>query len=154
MFKLRLVLVRTEDQWVFRVGNGFRALNLAAAAVLVVAGFVLGTFTVPVILASLAVLGALYEETVLIDRKRNRVELRLGLLVFHRTKAFALTDVAEVRTTVFGPARFTGLELGLRDGRVLTIENDRGKASAARQVLWGAELASWIGVPFVDQSAA
>ncbi len=150
MFKLRLVLVRTEDRWVFRVGNGFRVLNLAAAVVLLVAGFVLGTFSVPIVLAALAVLGALYEETVLVDRSQNRVEFRLGLLVFHRTKAFALTDVAEVRTTSFGPARFTGLELGLRDGRVFTIENDRGKASTARQTEWGSELARWIGVPFVS----
>ncbi len=147
MFRIRLVLRRTDDCWVFRVGRGFRVLNLLTAAALLAAGFWLESLAVPVLMASMAALGALYEESVRFDRAANRVEFRLGLLVFHRTRAFTLDDVAEVRTTTFGTAPFTGLEVGLRDGTALTIENDRGKTGSERLKAWGDELAAWLGVP-------
>lgn len=149
MFRVRLVLVRKGEKWEFRVGNAFRVASAGAAVALVVAGAVLGTFTVPLVLAALAVVGALYEESATFDRTLNRAEFRLGLVVFHRTRAFSLTDIAEVRVSSFGPARFIGLEVGLVDGRVFTIENDRGKASSERLSAWGAELAAWLGVPLV-----
>jgi hypothetical protein len=127
----------------------FRVVNLVTALVLVAAGFLLASVTMPAVLASLAALGALYEESVTFDQTRNRVEFRLGLVILHRTKVFALDQVAEVRTAVFGSAKFTGLELGLKDGKVLTIENDRGKPGSERLTAWGADLATWLGVPLV-----
>jgi hypothetical protein len=149
LFRIRLVLERTEDRMVFRVGRLFRVVNVVTALVLVAAGFLLQSATVPAVLASLALLGALYQESSTFDKSRGRAEFRLGLLVFHRTKAFDLADVVEVRTSTFGSARFIGLEVGLRDGSTLTIENDRGKASFERLSSWGAELAQWLGVPLV-----
>lgn len=122
-------------------------INLITAAALIVAGFFLASLLIPVVLASLAVLGALYEESVTFDRAKNRVEFKVGLVVFHRTKAFALEEVSVVRTTVFGPAQFVGLEIGLRDGTMMTIENDRGKASKERLTGWGQDLSQWLGVP-------
>ena len=127
----------------------FRVVNLITAVVVIAAGFLLESFAMPAVLASLAVLGALYEESVTFDLTHNRVEFRLGLVVLHRTKAFALDQVAEVRAAVFGPAKFTGLEVGLKDATVLTIENDKGKAGTERLTAWGAELAAWLGVPLV-----
>jgi len=149
MFRIRLVLVRKGEKWEFRVGNAFRIANGLVALALVVSGVVLDTYAVPLALAALAVLGALYEEAAIFDREHRRAEFRLGLVVFHRTRAFALSDIAEVRVSSFGPARFVGLEVGLIDGRVFTIENDRGKASSERLEAWGAALADWLGVPLV-----
>lgn len=147
MFRIRLTLWRDDRQWVFRVGKGFRVVSLVSAAALLAAGVALDTLLVPALLASLAVIGSLYEESVMFDKAANRVEFRLGLVIFHRTKAFPLDAVAEVRVNTFGPARFTGLEVGLTDGRVFTIENDRGKASSERLGAWGQDLARWLGVP-------
>jgi len=147
LFRIRLQWKVSALRLEFRIGWGFRLLNLAAALALVAAGVVLDTWTVPVVLASLAVLGALYEESVTFDKTSGRAEFRVGLLVLHRTKRVALADIAEVRLNTFGPAKFTGLEVGLRDGRVLTIENDRGKASADRLAAWGRDLAAWLQVP-------
>lgn len=148
MFRIRLVLDRKLDRWVFRVGWLFRWINFLTALALLAAGFLLQSFTLPLILGVLAVLGALYEESAVFDLTANRVEFRLGLLVFHRTRIYALDQVSEIRTSVFGQAKFTGLEVGLKDGTVLTIENDRGKASLARLTGWGADLAQWLGVPY------
>jgi len=148
LFRIRLVLERGDDRWVFRVGWVFRLVNILTALVLLAAGFLLQSFTLPVILASLALLGALYEESASFDLATGRVEFRLGLVVFHRTRVYSRDQIAEVRTTVFGSAKFTGLEVGLKDGTVLTIENDRGKASMGRLTGWGADLAQWLGVPF------
>jgi hypothetical protein len=150
MFRIRLVCLQTEEKWVFRVGMGFRWANLGAGVALLVAGFLLETFWVPLVLASLAFLGALYEESAVFDRTSNRAEFRVGLVAWHRTRVVSLTDIAEVRVSSFGPARFTGLEVGLVDGRVLTIENDRGKPSSERLAAWGAGLAAWLGVPLVQ----
>lgn len=150
MFRIRLVLVQQGQTWAFRVGTTFRVVNAVTAVALVAAGFALDTYLVPTILASLAVLGALYEESATFDLATNRAEFRLGLLVFHRTRAFALNEIAEVRVNRFGPAQFVGLEVGLRDGQVFTIENDRGKASTERLTAWGRELARWLDVPLAD----
>lgn len=147
MFRIRLTLWRDDLRWVFRVGKGFRVVSLVSAAALLAAGAALGTFLVPLLLASLAVLGSLYEESATFDKQKNRVEFRLGLVFLHRTRAFPLDALAEVRLTTFGPARFVGLEVGLNDGRVFTIENDRGKASSERLQAWGHELARWLEVP-------
>lgn len=149
MFRIRLVLVQAPGRLVFRVGNSFRVVNLVAAAALLAAGFALDAVLVATVLASVAVLGALYEESARFDQAANRAEFRLGLVIFHRTKAFRLDQIGEVRVSTFGPAQFTGLEVGLQDGTTLTIENDRGKASTDRLTRWGAELAQWLGVPLV-----
>lgn len=149
MFRIRLVLDRQPDVWVFRVGRGFRLVSLATAAGLIWAGALLESFTASAVLAALALLGSLYEETARFDRARGRVEFRWGLVFLHRTRSFAVDQVAEVRTVGFGAARFSGLEVGLRDGTVLTIENERGKTGSERLRGWGAELAQWLGVPLV-----
>lgn len=147
MFRIRLILEKGQERWVFRVGRVFRVVNVTVAAALVAAGWLLSAWVVPTILAALAVLGALYEESASFDLAHNRAEFRLGLVGLHRTRSFRLDQVAEVRLSQFGAARFTGLEVALSDGTVLTIENDRGKASHERLAGWARDLAGWLGVP-------
>ena len=147
MFRIRLVLVRSQTRWVFRVGRLFRVISSAAALGLLLAGFALDTLTVPIILASVALLSALYEESAVFDSASNRAEFRWGLLPLHRTKSFPLSDIAEIRLSTFGQAHFTSLEVGMADGAVLTIENDKGKTSAERLTGWGQELAQWLKRP-------
>lgn len=147
MFRVRLVRKIQENRVEFRVGGLFRLLSSAAALGLLGAGWALGTWTVPLVLAALSVLGALYDEAAVFDRSTGRAEFRLGLLVWHRIRRVSLADIAEVRVTTFGPAKFTGFEVGLRDGRVVTIENDRGRTSSDRLAVWGRDLADWLGVP-------
>lgn len=149
MFSMKLSLVTGDAVWRFHVGWAFRLVNALIAVAFLGSGFFLETWTVPLILSSLAILGALYDESVTFDRTRGRVEFSLGLVVFHRIRGFALADVVEVRIATFGPARFVGLEIGLRDGKVLTIENDRGKAGTERLTAWGTSLAQWLEVPLV-----
>lgn len=124
-------------------------INLAAAAALLAAGAALDTYAVPAVLALVAVLGALYEESAVFDREKGQARFTVGLVFWHRTKIVPLADVVEVRVVGFGPAKFAGLEVGLRDGTVKTIENDRGKAASERLEAWGAELARWLEVPLV-----
>jgi len=147
MFRMRLVLARTASRWVFRTGTAFRVVNAVAAVALVGAGVLLATWPVPLVLASLALLAALYEEAVVIDGETQKVEFRLGLVFWHRTRRFTVGDIAEIRVHRFGPAQFVGLELGLRDGRVFTVENDRGKAATERLTAWGQDLSQALGVP-------
>lgn len=125
-------------------------VNTLVAVVLVAAGMGLGTLEVPLVLASLALLGALYEESVSFDAATGRAEFRVGLVIWYRIRAVALADIVEVRLSTFGAASFTGLEVGLRDGRTLTVENDRGKAATGRLTAWGQELAQWLKVPLVS----
>jgi len=149
LFRIRLILDRQADVWVFRVGRGFRLVSFGTAVGLLWAGALLESLAFSAVLAAFALLGSLYEETARFDRTRDTVEFRWGLVFLHRTRAFAFDQVAEVRTVGFGAARFAGLEVGLRDGTVLTIENDRGKAGTERLTAWGADLAQWLGVPLV-----
>jgi len=149
LFRIRLILDRGPELWVFRVGRVFRVVSVGTALGLLAAGVVLDSLAVSGTLAAVAVLGALYEETLSFDRAQGRVEFRWGLVPLHRTSVFAFDEVAEVRTVGFGAARFVGLEVGLRDGTVLTIENDRGKAGTERLKAWGGDLAQWLGVPLV-----
>lgn len=149
MFRVRLTFQSSAQRLSFRVGSGFRIVNVVVALVLVAAGVGLGTLEVPVVLASLALLGALYEESVTFDASTGRAEFRVGLVLWYRIRAVALADIAEVRLNTFGAASFTGLEVGLRDGRTMTVENDRGKAATDRLTAWAQELAQWLKVPLV-----
>lgn len=149
MFRLKLTLVQTENRWVFQMGVGFRILNAVTVAVLLAAAVVLQAGVLPVVLAGIAALGALYDESVIFDRTSRRIVFRMGILFLHRTKVIGWDQVAEVRVKSFGNDKFTGLELGLVDGAVKTIENDRGKASAERLALWGRDLAAWLEIPLV-----
>lgn len=147
MFRVRLTFQSSANRLLFRVGWGFRVVNALVALGILGAGMVLGTLAVPGVLASLAVLGALYEESVTFDADTGRAEFRVGLVLWYRIRAVALADIAEVRLTTFGAASFVGLEVGLRDGRTLTVENDRGKAATERLSSWAQELSRWLKVP-------
>jgi hypothetical protein len=150
VFRVRLTFQSSASRLSFRVSPGFRVVNGFVAIAILGAGWALGTFEVPVVLASLAVLGALYEESATFDASSGRAEFRVGLLVWYRIRAVALDDIVEVRLSTFGAASFVGFEVGLRDGRTLTVENDRGKAATERLSAWAQELAQWLRVPLVS----
>ena len=131
------------------MGHGFRLVSLIGAIALLVAGYFWNSWVTAGLLASLALMGALYEESATFDRTQDRAEFRWGLVLWHRTQTWPLSEVAEVRLVAFGPASFATLEVGLAGGRVKTIESDRGKAASERLAAWGQDLAAWLGVPLV-----
>jgi len=140
-------LKQTPDRWVYRVGWPFRLVNLGAALGLVVAGLLVDGGWLAYALAVLALVGGLYEESIDLDKGKNRAELRVGLVFWHRRRTYRLDQVVEVRCSAFGEAKFVVFELGLDDGRVMTIENDRGKTAGGRLTAWAGDLAAWLGLP-------
>ena len=147
MFRIHMALHKSSDRWEFRVGWVFRAILAVLAVGILYAGFRWGSGSVAAVIALIAMVGAVYEESMSFDRARGVAEFRTGLLFLHRRKVFALGEIAQVRVSVFGPARFTGLEIVLADGSGKTIESDRGEASVRRLQQWGAELAEWLEIP-------
>jgi hypothetical protein len=60
-----------------------------------------GSYTIPLVLACVTGLSALYEERWIFDKNRNIFESRFGLLIFAHRKGIPLTELARVELDSF-----------------------------------------------------
>ena len=109
MFKLNLTLrKKNDDIMIFSPAPWFRILFLAIA-VFIVIGITAaasdenndGSFTVPIVITLICIIGALYEECWIFDRKEKTISSRTGLLFISRKKNWTFEDVSKLEFAVF-----------------------------------------------------
>jgi hypothetical protein len=109
LFKLNLILHRkSKDIIIFSPAFWFRIIFLLLLAVLV-AGLIAvagddaqdGSLAVPIIIGSVCLIAALYEESWTFDRNKRIIVAKFGLLILHRTKTYSFAEIENFELTSF-----------------------------------------------------
>jgi len=107
LFKLNLVLHRKNDNtMIFSPAPWFRILFLFLAVVVIIGIFTTsedeeGGNWVPVIVITVCIAAALYEESWRFDRSKRIIISKTGIIFLHKTKTWSFAEIANFELMVF-----------------------------------------------------
>ena len=129
---------------IFAPAPWFRILFLAIAAFIIIGIFTIasdesseGGFLVPIIIAAVCIIAALYEESWIFNRKEEIVTSKSGLFYIHKTRTYSFKNIANLELVVFlrGRESDSAAEHEIKLGNPFSKENTAEAADRGPRII-------------------